>query len=57
MRNWKTTLFGALAAAALAAKPILDGSGYHFDTKTVAEITLAVIVALGGFFAKDNDQK
>lgn len=54
MKLSKTTFYGALASVAIAIKPILDGSGYHFDTKTIAEITLAAIVALGGFFAKDK---
>jgi hypothetical protein len=56
MKNWKTTLFGALAAVAIAVKPILDGSGYHFDKKTIAELTLAAVVALGGYFAQDNNK-
>lgn len=56
MRNWKTTFFGALAAAAIAAKPILDGSGYHLDTKTAMEIGLAVCIALGAYFAQDSEQ-
>lgn len=57
MKNWKTTLFGALAAIAIAIKPVMDGSGYNFDTKTICELSLAAIIALGGYFAKDSENK
>lgn len=40
-------------AALLAAKPVLDGSGYHFDKKTIAEVTFAVLLAIGGVLVKD----
>jgi len=55
MKNWKTTTFGALAGLALVCKPILDGSGYHFDTKTICEIAMASVIFLGGYFAKDSE--
>jgi len=57
MKNWKTTLLGALAALAVALKPVLDGSGYNFDTKTIAELTFAAILALNGYVAKDREEK
>lgn len=44
-----TTILGAIAAALIAAKPVLDGSGYHLDEKTVMECSLAAIVAVYGF--------
>lgn len=56
MTNWKTTFLGALAAIAIAIKPVLDGSGYKFDTKTIAELCLAAIIALGGYYARDRKE-
>ena len=55
MKNWKTTLVACLLAALMAAKPVLDGSGYHFDTKTIVEIVFAMLIAIGGVLAKDFD--
>ena len=49
-----TTILGCIAAALIAAKPVLDGSGYHFDEKTVMECSLAVIVAVYGFLTNKN---
>lgn len=57
MKISKTTFFGALACVALAVKPLLDGSGYNLDAKTVMEMSLAAIIALGGYFAKDKDHE
>lgn len=57
MKSYKTTIAGCLAAACIAAKPILDGSGYHFDTKTIAELTFAVVLAVALSLAKDDDAK
>jgi hypothetical protein len=54
MTAWRTTLIGAVAAIAIAVKPVLDGSGYNFDTKTIAELCFAVIIALGGYYAQDR---
>jgi len=55
MKNWKTTAVGCMMAALMAAKPILDGSGYHLDKKTIAELTFAVLMAIGGVLVKDYD--
>lgn len=52
-----TTFFGALAALVIAIKPVLDGSGYHLDAKTVMELVLAGSVALGSYFAADRKTK
>lgn len=57
MKNKFTTILGAVAAVLIAVKPVLDGSGYHFDTKTIMEVSLAAVVALGGYFAKDANDK
>lgn len=54
MKNWRTTLIGILSATLVAVKPILDGSGYHFDTKTVCELAFAVTLAVLGVLAKDQ---
>jgi len=55
MKNWKTTLTGCIAAACVAAKPILDGSGYHVDIKTGAELIFAIVLAVNAFMQKDFD--
>lgn len=55
MKNWKTTVVGCCLAALLAAKPILDGSGYHFDTKTICELVFGVGLAVFGVLMKDFD--
>ena len=48
MKNWKTTLFGCLAAVVLAIQPIL-ATGHIDWTKLI----LAVLLAAFSFFAKD----
>lgn len=53
----RTTLWGAVAAALVAIKPILDGSGYHLDAKTIGEVGFAVALALAAFFAQDKNAK
>jgi hypothetical protein len=50
MKNWKTTLFGVLAAISIAVLPILQ-SGV-IDWKA---IMIAISVGLLGYFAKDHD--
>lgn len=55
MKNWKTTLVACLMAALMAAKPALDSTGYHFDTKTICEVVFAVLIAIGGVLVKDFD--
>lgn len=57
-KNWKTTLIGCLLAGLMAAKPVLDGSGFHLDTKTICELTFAVGLAVFGVLMKDfNTEK
>jgi hypothetical protein len=48
MKNWKTTLFGCLAAVCLAL------SGVFPDYKELILSVAAVFTALTGIFAKDN---
>jgi len=51
MKNWKTTLFGALAAAVYALKGMLDP-----NLQPIAESVAGLLTALGLFFAKDHNQ-
>jgi len=51
MKNWKTTLFGALAAMVYALKGALDPS-----LQPLAESVAGVLTALGLFFAKDHNK-
>lgn len=53
MKDWKTTLLGAILAGLVAAKPLLDGSGYHFDNKTIAEVSFAFFLAAFGYAMQD----
>jgi hypothetical protein len=48
MKNWKTTLFGCLAAVTLAIQPIL-ATGQVDWTK----VAIAALIAAFSFFAKD----
>lgn len=50
MKNWKTTLFGALAAVVIAIQPIIATG--TIDWKAVG---LAALVAALGYFAKDSN--
>lgn len=49
MKNWKTTLFGALAAVGIALAPILP------QYAEVISACAAVFTALAAYFAKDNN--
>lgn len=49
MKNWKTTLFGALAAVCIALSPI-----WNAYTEVFAAVA-GVFTALAAFFAKDNN--
>lgn len=49
MKNWKTTLFGALAAIGIALAP-----QFPQYTEVIAAFA-AVFTALAAFFAKDNN--
>jgi hypothetical protein len=57
MKNWKTTIIGALLAVMTAVQPLLDGSGYHFDRPTIARLTFAGLIAALGYLAKDKDKE
>jgi hypothetical protein len=48
MKNWKTTLFGGLAAVVIAVQPLIATGS--IDWKAVG---LAALVAAFSFFAKD----
>jgi len=51
MKNWKTTLFGALAAMVVALKQALDPS-----LQPIAESVAGLLTAIGLFFAKDHNK-
>ena len=48
MKNWKTTLFGALGAVAIALTQVFP------EYQELLGAISAVFLALVGFFAKDN---
>ena len=50
MANWKTTLVGALLAAAIAIKPLFDAGQYDYKM-----LGLAALIALLSYLAKDHD--
>jgi len=49
MKNWKTTLFGALSAVSLALAPLIP------SLTAVLTPLAAVFLALATFFAKDSN--
>ena len=51
MKNWKTTLCGALAAMVLALKGALDP-----NLQPIAESVAGLLTAIGLFFAKDHNK-
>jgi hypothetical protein len=51
MQNWKTTLFGALAALVIALKGALDPS-----LQPIADSVAGLFTAIGLFFAKDHNK-
>lgn len=56
MKNWKTTIFGALAGgiAGLDAVVAAYQSG-AFDSKTGVQLIVAVAIVLMGAYAKDHN--
>lgn len=50
MKNWKTTLVGAILAVIIAVQPLITTG--QIDWKQVG---FAALVALFGFVQKDND--
>lgn len=50
MKSWKTTLLGALLAITVAVQPLITTG--TIDWKAV---TIAVLIAALGYFAKDHD--
>jgi hypothetical protein len=55
MKSNKTTTLGLIMAIMIAIKPIIDGSGYHLDTKTIGELVFAAFTAYFGYITKDYD--
>jgi hypothetical protein len=55
MKSWKTTIVGAGLAIMTAIKPLLNGSGYHLDKKTIGTIIFAGLLAAFGYLSKDFD--
>lgn len=55
MKSWKTTIVGVGLAVLTACQPILDGSGYHADTKTIGTLIFAGLLAAFGYLSKDYD--
>jgi hypothetical protein len=51
MKNWKTTLFGALAVFITSVKPLLPQEFHQ-----LADATAQLLVAVGLIFAKDHNK-
>jgi len=51
MKNWKTTLFGALAVFVTSIKPLLPQEFHQ-----LADAAAQLLVAVGLIFAKDHNQ-
>lgn len=50
MKNWKTTILGALAAIIIAIQPLIETGEINWKSVVIA----AAIAALG-YFAKDKE--
>jgi hypothetical protein len=55
MKSNKTTLLGAALAVLVAIQPIIEGTGYHFDSATIGKLTFAALLAAFGYLTKDHD--
>jgi hypothetical protein len=55
MKSYKTTIIGVGLAILIAVQPIVEGTGYHFDTKTISKLAFASLLAAFGYLAKDHD--
>lgn len=55
MKNSKTTIAGGLLAFLVAIQPVLDGSGYHFDSATLTKLVMAGLIAFLGYVSKDHE--
>ena len=55
MKSYKTTIVGIGLAIMIAVQPIIEGTGYHFDTKTIGKLTFAALLAAFGYLSKDHD--
>jgi hypothetical protein len=52
MKNWRTTLLGASAAALLAAQTFIS-EGFTGSKEQIAQLIVAVAMAALGAFSKD----
>jgi len=57
MKDWKTTIIGALLASAVAVQPFFSGEGWHFDKPTIIRLSIAALIAFLGYLTKDADKK
>jgi len=48
MKNWRTTLVGAITAIVIAVAPVLETGNISWKA-----IIVAALVAIGGYLAKD----
>ena len=53
MKNWKTFLLGLLAAVWVAVQPVIANGDFDLQ-RDWKELSLAVIIALFGYFTKDK---
>lgn len=55
MNNRKTTIAGIILAVIVAIQPVIEGTGYHFDTPTIVRIVFAASLAALGYLSKDHN--
>lgn len=53
MRNWRTTLVGAISAVVLAIQPILELVQGDFSQVNWTQLAFAATLALLGYLTKD----
>jgi hypothetical protein len=55
MKSYKTTIIGIGLAVMVAIQPIVEGTGYHFDSNTIGKLVFASLLAAFGYLTKDHD--
>lgn len=55
MKSYKTTIIGLGLAVLVAIQPIIEGTGYHFDSKSIGQLVFASLLAAFGYLTKDHD--